>query len=41
VECGFVWVDHEWPEAMKKAIARLCEMYDESKNTQMKKTNLV
>jgi hypothetical protein len=31
------WVDPEWPEAMKKAIARLWEIYDESKSAQMKK----
>jgi hypothetical protein len=37
VECGFVCVDLEWPEAMKKTIARLWEMFDESKSAQMKK----
>jgi hypothetical protein len=37
MECGFVWVDPEWPEAMNKEIARLWEMYDESKRAQMKK----
>jgi hypothetical protein len=37
VECGFLWVDLEWPEATKKAIARLWEMYDESNSAQMKK----
>lgn len=30
VDCGFVCVDHEWPEEMKKAIASLWRMYNQS-----------
>jgi hypothetical protein len=32
-----MWVNPEGPKAMKNAIARLWEMYDESKSAQMRK----
>jgi hypothetical protein len=35
VECGFVWADHEFPKATKKAIASLWGMYNESDVGQM------
>jgi hypothetical protein len=41
VESGFVWVNLEWPRAMKKTIARPWEMYDKSKSTQMKNKFIV
>ena len=36
VECGFVWVDPEWPEVMKKEISRLWGMYNQSVGGQIR-----
>jgi chromosome segregation ATPase len=34
INCGVVqWIDFEWPDSMEKALAKLWDMYEESKTT--------